>query len=191
MCLAAVFALVAVAGMAAADSESITVPAAGSQAQNLGSMAEGDLLSLSWSSTTSVSAVLTGPSGYSKSYSSTTVGWDLFDVPHDGAYTLTFTNSGASAATVTLTWDVTPFSPGGFLDDLVTLVLIIAVVVIVIIVVIVVLVVVVGGKKKKQAAMAGAPAGIVTPTTPGMCPVCGTQTDTNAQFCQKCGARFR
>jgi hypothetical protein len=190
VCLVAVFALAAVAGLAAADTESITVAAGATVPQNLGSMSEGDLLTISWTSTDSVSAVISGPSGYSEDYSASIYGVDLIDVPHDGAYSIAFTNPGSSSATVTLTWDVAPFSPGGFFDDLVTLVLIIAIIIIVIIVVIVVLVVVVGGKKKKQAAMAATPQ-IVVPTTPGMCPVCGTQTDTNAQFCAKCGARFR
>lgn len=194
VCIVAVFALAAVAGMAAADSETVTVPAAGSQAQALGSMTEGDLLSLSWSSgTTSVSAVLSGPSGYTKTYSASIFGVDLITVPHDGAYTLTFSNAGSSAVTVDLEWTVTPFNPVHEATNIITWLAIIAVIIIVVIIVIVVLLVVVmGGKKKKQAAMAaGAPPGIVMPTTPGVCPVCGTQTDTNAQFCAKCGARFR
>ena len=190
--MAFVFAMVAAAGIVTADTEYVTVAAGGTEAQNLGSLVEGDSMTISWTSLQAVSAVITGPSGYSESYSSSTYGWDLIEIPHDGAYTITFTNAGATSAEVTLTWDVIPFSAGGLFDDLLTIMLIILVIVIVVIVLIVVLVVVVGGKKKKQAAMAaGAPPGLVTPTTPGMCPVCGTQTDTNAQFCAKCGARFR
>jgi hypothetical protein len=191
VCLVAVFAMAAVAGIAAADSETLTVPVGSPVPQNLGSMNEGDLLSISWSTSGTVSAVITGPSGYSRSYSSSDFPVDLIDVPHDGAYTIAFTNEGSSSTTVVLTWDVSPISPGGILDDLVTLFIIVAVVVIVIIVVVVVLVFMLGKKKKQAAPLAGAPQGIVMPTTPGVCPVCGAQTDTNAQFCAKCGARYR
>jgi hypothetical protein len=191
VCIVALFAVAAVASVVTADTESVTVPASGTQAQNLGDMSKDDLLSISWTSDHSVSAVLTGPSGYSKTYSSSIFGYDLLNVPHDGAYVLTFTNPGSSSATVTLTWEVTPFNPVHTATDILTWIAIIAVIIIVVIVVIVVLVVVMGGKKKKAEMAAAAPQGIVTPTTPGMCPICGAQTDTNALFCAKCGARFR
>ena len=190
-CLAALLALVFVAGLAAADSENVTVSPSASQAVNLGSMNEDDLLTLSWSSNTAVSAVLTGPSGYSESYSSSSFGYDLINVPHDGAYTLTFTNPSSSiTASVDLTFNVAPFNPIDTAHDIMTWIMIIGVIIVVIIVVIVVLVLVLG-RKKTQTTTAGAPSGIVTPTTPGMCPTCGAQTDTNAPFCAKCGAKFR
>ena len=191
--LVAVFALAAVAGLAAAPTQNVTVPAGGNLNVNLGSYANGDDLLITWSTSTlmEVSGVLNGPAGYSESISASWLVSEDFVLPDDGVYTLTLTNAGSTAASVSLTWEIVPFSPGGFFDDLVTLVIVIAVVIIVIIVVIVVLVFVLGKKKKQQAMVATSPPGIITPTTPGMCPVCGAQTDTNAQFCAKCGARYR
>lgn len=160
---------------------------------DIGTLHDGDGLFLTWSTSvlTPVSAELTGPEGYSETFTSTYTGFETVDITHDGNYVLTFHNSGSSSASVTVDYTVTPFSPGGFFSDLLTLVIIIAVVIIVIIVVIVVLVVVLGGKKKQAAMAANAPPMIVTPSTPGVCPVCGAQTDTNAPFCAKCGTRFR
>jgi len=191
--LVAVFALVAVAGLAAAPTENLTVPAGGNQTVNLGNYQDGDDLWITWSTSTlmEVSGVLNGPAGYSESISASWLVSEDFELPQNGAYSLTLSNAGSTDASVSLTWEATPFSPGGFFDDLVTLVIVIAVVIIVIIVVIVVLVFVLGKKKKQQAMVATSPPGIITPTTPGMCPVCGAQTDTNAQFCAKCGARYR
>ena len=192
-CLIALFAMAAVAGIASAETQTITVAAGGTNTVNLGGLSEGDGVFLTWttSSTTPVSAVLTGPQGFTDSFGSSYVGFETIDIPHDGAYLLTFSNAGSSSASVTVDWTVTPFSPGGFFDDLVTIVLIIAIVIVVVIVLIVVLVLMSGKKKKQQSMAAAAPQGIVTPTTPGMCPVCGSQTDTNAPFCAKCGAKFR
>lgn len=190
VCLVAVFALASVAGFASADTQELTVPAAGNLPVNLGEMAEGDLLTIDWTSSTSVSAILQGPSGYTKTYSTTTFGFDIITVPHDGSYILTFSNPSSTSATVTLNWDVSAINPVHEATNILTWLLIIAVIIIVAIVVIVVLVVVMGSKKKQQAAVAAQPA-VVTPTTPGMCPICGAQTDTNAPFCAKCGAKFR
>ena len=189
VCLVALLALVFVAGLAAADSESVTVNPSASRPINLGGMNDGDLLTLSWTSNTAVSAVLAGPSGYSKTYSSSSIGYDIITVPHDGAYTLTFTNpSSSTTASVELIYNVTPFNPIDTAHDIMTWIMIIGAIVIVAVVVIVVLVVVMGSKKKQAA---GAPPAVVTPTTPGMCPVCGAQTDTGAPFCAKYGAKFR
>lgn len=188
-CLVGLLALVLVAGLAAADSETVTVSPSSSQSVNLGVMNEDDLLTLSWTSNTAVSGVLSGPSGWSETYSSSSFGYDLVTIPRDGAYTLTFTNpSSTTAASVDVTFNVSPFNPIDTADDIVTWVLIIGVIVVVIIVVIVVLVVVLGSRNKQAAAAAPV---ISTPMAPGMCPVCGAQTDTNAPFCAKCGARFR
>ncbi len=192
-CLGAVLTLVAFAGIAAAPSQTVTVAGGGSQTVNMGTYTEGDGLLITWSTqslSTQVSGVVNGPSGFTRSISANWLVEQDFEVPHTGDYTLTLSNAGSTDATVQLTYEMTPFSPQGFFDNLLTLVIIILVVVVVIIIVIVVLVVVVGGKKKQQAAMAAGPQGIVVPSTPGVCPVCGSQTDTNAQFCAKCGARF-
>ena len=187
-CLVALFALVFVAGLAAADFETVTVNPNSSEAVNLGSMNEDDLLTISWTSNTAVSAIMTGPSGYSESYSSSSYGYDIITVPHDGAYTLTFTNpSSSTTASVDVTFDVVPFNPIETAHDIMWWIMIIGVIIVVIIIVIVVLVVVLGTKKKAAAAQPT----FVAPMTPGMCPVCGAQTDTNALFCAKCGAKFR
>jgi len=194
VCLIAVFAFVALAGSVAAATGSISVAAGGSTPVSLGTLTKDDWLTVQWTSNVAVSATLSGPDGVVETFSAATSGgWDhpLITVPDTGTYTLTFENSGSVAASVTYTTTVTPWNPVDEATDFLTWLMIIAVIIIVVIIAIVVLVVVLGAKKKKAAAMGGAPLGIVMPTTPGICPVCGAQTDTNAPFCAKCGAKFR
>ncbi len=186
--IVAVLAMVMAAGVASALTvKTITVQANAEKAQNLGSYDTSDILTFSWSSSEAISAVLTGPGGFSEPYAASIAGGDTIIVSEQGSYTLTLTNANSVPATVTLTYT----SSGTEVGNIVNTVILIGVIIIVIVIVVVVLVVVLGMRKKKQTATAaGAPPNIVTPTTPGVCPVCGAQTDTNAQFCAKCGARF-
>ncbi len=187
--LVAVLAVVLIAGAAAALTiKTVSVPAGGDRVQNLGNYDSGDILTFSWSCTNAVpvSGTLTGPNGFSESYQATIAGGNTILVSDSGEYILTLHNAEATSSSVQLTYT----SPGTEIGNILTTIVIIAVIIIVVIIIIVVVVFMAGRKKKQVAMPPGAPAGIVTPTTPGVCPVCGSQTDTNAQFCAKCGARF-
>lgn len=157
-----------------------------------GPIMQGSDLSFTWSSTSALTLVVSGPSGVVESYSSSTQGSHTIQITETGTYFMAWTNSGSVDATVTYDYTVDFFGPVEDTFDAIVLAMVVAAIVIVVIIVLVVVLVLRGDRRRQplQGTEYVQPLSPIAPTATS-CPNCGAAINGTHQFCARCGARLR
>lgn len=181
--LAFAIAIVSLAGLAAADTETLS-PGETVTKHYGGSV--GDWVTYSWTASGTLHFTVTDPDEVVTEDVSMISWGGIIIVDESGDYVFEWENAGSSS--VTLDYTVSGFQEVEDAWDTFILVAVIGTIVVIAIVVLLVVLLLMKGKKKAPQAPA-APVG--PPVMDGKCTRCGSPVEPGVAFCPKCGAPLR